>query len=101
EQGIDGLAPAGTISDLRGKPAAETLHVGAVVKYYTPEPVLYVSDPIKNEVVAITTPKDEAGMVRKLGAVQRYQNKAFNKPVDLAPTTPEGNHRDWSSNTTL
>jgi hypothetical protein len=100
EQGVDGLAPSGTISDLRSKPA-DGMHVGAVLKYYTADPVLYVSDPVKNEIVAITTPKDEVGMVRKAGTIQRFQNPAFNQPVDLAPTIPEGNHRDWASNTSL
>src|SRR6185503_16261347 len=73
----------------------------AVLKYYTADPVLYVSDPVKNEIVAITTPKDDVGMVRKAGTIQRFQNPAFNQPVDLAPTIPEGNHRDWASNTSL
>lgn len=100
-QGVVGLAPAGTISDLRADPNAGELHVGAVVKYYSAEPVLYVSDPAANEIVAMTLTKDEIGKVRKAGAVVRFKDKAFDMPVDLAPTTPEGSHRDWSSNTTL
>lgn len=101
ERALDGIAPAGTISDLRGQKNADELHAGAVLKYYTPEPVLYVSDPVKNEVVAITLLKDESGMVRKAGTIQRYSSKAFNLPVDLCPTVSEANSRDWSSNTTL
>jgi hypothetical protein len=101
EKGVDGLAPVGTISDLRGRPNAGELHVGALVKYYTPEPVLYVSDPVANEVVAMTLPKDEAAGVRMAGEVQRFRDPAFNMPVDLAPTVPESTHRDWASNTTL
>ena len=101
EQGVDGLAPIGTISDLRGRANSAELHVGAVLKYYTPDPVLYVSDPLANQIVAVTLPKDEVGKVRKVGAIERYKDKAFDMPVDLAPTAPETAHRDWSSNTTL
>lgn len=101
QQGVDGLAPAGTISDLRGKRESAELHVGAVLKYYTADPVLYVSDPVANEIVSMTLPRHETGTVRKAGTIQRYQDEAFDRPVDLAPTTPEGSHRDWASNTTL
>lgn len=101
EKGVDGLAPKGTISDLRGRPNSAELHAGAVLKYYTPDPVLYVSDPVANEIVAVTMPKDSTGTVRTAGAIQRYKDKAFDMPVDIAPTVPEANHRDWSSNTTL
>jgi len=101
EQGVDGLAPPGTISDLRGRPDADDLRVGAALRYYGPDPVLYVSDPAADQVVALTLAKDEAGKVRRLAHVDRFRRSAFHTPVDLAPTTPEGNHRDWSSNTTL
>jgi hypothetical protein len=101
QQGVDGLAPAGTISDLRGKSDSAELHVGAVLKYYTAEPVLYVSDPVADEIVSVSLPKDGTGTVRRPGNVQRFKNEAFDMPVDLAPTSPEGSHRDWSSNTTL
>jgi hypothetical protein len=101
EQGIDGLAPPGTISDLRGRPDSGELHVGAVLRYYTADPVLYVSDPVANEVVAVTLPADGLAQVRRAGAIQRIQAGAFDMPVDLAPTVPEATHRDWSSNTTL
>lgn len=101
QQGVDGLAPAGTISDLRGRADSTELHVGAVLKYYAPEPVLYVSDPVADEVVAVTLPKDQTGTVRRPGTIRHFGNAAFDMPVDLAPTTPEGGHRDWSSNTTL
>jgi hypothetical protein len=101
EKAVDGLAPPGTISDLRGKNNSAELHVGAVLKYYTADPVLYVSDPLANEIVAVTLPKDDVGKVRKSGTVERYKDNAFKMPVDLAPTVPEANHRDWSSNTTL
>jgi hypothetical protein len=101
EKAVDGLAPAGTISDLRGKSNSAELHVGAVLKYYTADPVLYVSDPLANEIVAVTLAKDEVGKVRKSSTIERYKDKALKMPVDLAPTVPEVNHRDWSSNTTL
>jgi hypothetical protein len=101
EKGVDGLAPKGTISDLRSRPNSAELHAGALLKYYTPDPVLYVSDPVANEIVAVTMPKDPTGTVRTAGPIQRFKDKAFDVPVDLAPTVPETNHRDWSSNTTL
>lgn len=101
EQGVDGLAPAGTISDLRAGAGAADMHVGAVIKYYSPEPVLYVSDPVTNEIVSVTLPMDAAGKVRRVSTVERFTDLAFDMPVDLAPTVPEGTHRDWASNTTL
>jgi hypothetical protein len=101
QQGVDGLAPAGTISDLRGRSDSTELHVGAVLKYYTPDPVLYVSDPVADEIVSVTLPKDATGVVRSPGTIQRFKDGTFDMPVDLAPTTPEGSHRDWASNTTL
>jgi len=101
EQGVDGLAPRGTISDMRNRPEAAQLHAGAVLKYYTANPVLYVSDPVANQIVAISMPKDPTGKVRTMGTVEHYKSPAFDMPVDLAPTLSEANHRDWSSNTTL
>jgi hypothetical protein len=101
QQGVDGLAPAGTVSDLRSRPDSGQLHVGAALKYYTADPVLYVSDPVANAIVAVTLPKDEVGKVRTVGTIERYTDPALDLPVDLAPTTPETAHRDWSSNTTL
>jgi hypothetical protein len=101
QQGLDGLAPAATITDLRTRPDAEQLHVGAVLKYYTADPVLYLSDPVADAIVAVTLPKDDVGKVRMVGKIERYRDDAFDMPVDLAPTTPETAHRDWSSNTTL
>jgi DNA-binding beta-propeller fold protein YncE len=101
EQGVDGLAPAGTISDLRTAHGADELHAGAALRYYAADPVLYVSDPIANEIVALTLTKDEVGKVRRVGRVERHKRKAFRMPVDLAPTVPEAHHRDWASNTTL
>lgn len=98
EQGVDGLLPAGTISDLRGR---EQMHVGAVLHYYAPDPLLFVSDPVANEVVWVMLGKDEVRKVRSPGPVNRIRNAAFDMPVDLAPTVPEGSHRDWASNTTL
>ncbi len=100
-EGVDGLLPAGTISDLRGRGDAEQLHVGSVVHYYSAEPVLFVSDPVANEVVSVVLPRDDVGKVRTAGAVARFRDDAFDMPVDLAPTMPEGSHRDWASNTTL
>jgi hypothetical protein len=101
QQGVDGLAPAGTITDMRNRADSAQLHAGAILKYYTPDPVLYVSDPVANQVVAITMPKDEVAKVRRAGAIQRFKSAAFDMPVDMAPTVSEDNHRDWSSNTTL
>ncbi len=101
QQGVDGLAPAGTVSDLRGRSDPAGMHVGAVLKYYAPEPVLYVSDPVADEVVSVTLPRHGTGTVRTAGVIRRFDDAAFSMPVDLAPTTPEGSHRDWSSNTTL
>jgi hypothetical protein len=101
EKGVDGLAPGGTVSDMRERRNADELHVGVVLKYYGPNPTLFVSDPVKNEIIAITLPKHESGIVRAAGTISRYASPAFDVPVDLAPTVPENASRDWSSNTTL
>lgn len=97
-----GLAPTGTISPLNapdnpGTGAAVT-HTGAIVNW-VPDPILYIADPRRNGVVALTLTED--GQVFRIEQAHRLDAAAFDLPVDLAPTVVERVNPRFSSRTTL
>jgi len=107
--GLDGLAPAGTISPLLGQehgseenPDANnhgaTPRLGVLLNY-SPTRFLYVSEPFANSIVKIELTDD--GKVFHIGNVQRFYSDALNKPIDLAPVVNETSNPNWASNTTL
>lgn len=104
EQGVDGLAPAGTVTSLLAPSAAsgtampDDLRVG-VVWNFEPVRTLFMSDPIANAVVTLTLLDD--GHVFRPGDVGRLTSPSFNTPIGLAPTNPETEDTDQASNTTL
>jgi hypothetical protein len=102
QQGVDGLAPAGTVAPVlaghRRPDHRVTPRVGVIVNY-EPTRTLFVSEARTNTVAAIDLHDD--GVLFRPGAVRRIRSSAFNQPVDLAPASLETTDTDWSSNTTL
>jgi hypothetical protein len=66
---------------------------------WVPDQVLYVADPVRNAVVALTLEDD--GFVFEVREVRRLEASQFDVPIDLAPAVPEIVSRGFASNTTL
>lgn len=98
EQGVDGLAPAGTITPLIGAAGAGDFRYGAVLNF-EPIRILYVTDPIANTIIALTLLDDRR--IFSVGDTRIIQSPRFNQPVGLAPAKPETEDTDWASNTML
>jgi hypothetical protein len=96
EQGVDGLAAAGTIGALY-----DDAHVtrGGMLFNWVPNPILYVTDPAANSIVALSLRTD--GKVFRLDRSRRLSAPELNFPVDLAPAVAEVASSIFSSNTTL
>ena len=92
KQGVDGLAPAGSIRPLSDGRA------GAVFNW-VPDRILYVADPVGNGVLALTLSDD--GTVFQVEETHRLSAPELDGPIDLAPAVPEVANPDFSSNTTL
>jgi hypothetical protein len=105
EKGIDGLAPAGTIAPLAalGPGLAATLEPvptrTGVVFNWVPNAILYVADPVRNAIVALTLVDD--GKVFQVQETRQLSSPAFNVPIDLAPAVAEVASPAFSSNSTL
>lgn len=95
EQGVDGLAPAGTIKPI--KDGARATHAGMVFNW-VPNPILYVADPMDNSIIALSLRAD--AKTYRVEGVRRLTH-ALNLPVDIAPVVPEIGSSSFSSNTTL
>jgi hypothetical protein len=96
ELGVDGLAPAGTVSRLDG--SARARRAGMVFNW-VPNAILYVADPAANAIVALTLVPD--GKTFRVESTRRLSTPAFDLPVDLAPAVVEVANPAFSSNTTL
>ena len=115
-KGLDGLAPAGTIMPLAGRSwrrdvpeegeessgSGGTPRLGAVLNY-TPEIILFVSQPFDNSIKAINlTVGGLAGNEVFVPAASRVlRSRALDQPVDLAPALIEAENPNWASNTTM
>jgi hypothetical protein len=103
EQGVDGLAPPGTITSMVGmsgssSPGNGDLRVG-IVWNFEPVRTLFMSDPLANAVVTLNLLDN--GTVFQPGDIARLTSASFNTPIGLAPTNPETEDTDQASNTTL
>ena len=105
EKGIDGLAPGGTVGAIEQiepgfveqvRPVATRL---GMAFNWVPNAVLYVTDPMRHQIVALTLIDD--GRVFQVGSTRRLTDPALAVPVDLAPTVPETVSRAFASNSTL
>jgi hypothetical protein len=103
EQGVDGLAPPGTVTSLVGvnggsTPVSGDLRVG-IVWNFEPVRTLFMTDPLANAVVTLNLLDN--GTVFQPGDTARLTSPGFNTPIGLAPTNPQTEDTDQASNTTL
>jgi hypothetical protein len=108
-QGLDGLAPAGTVSPVLGRrldkdldkdreDARATPRVGVLLNY-SPTRILYVSEPFTNSIAVINLTDDK--VVFHVASVSHINSEALNQPIDMTPAQMETGDPDWASNTTL
>jgi uncharacterized integral membrane protein (TIGR00698 family) len=100
EDGVDGLAPAGTLAPLsRDRDGARvTTRVGMVFNW-VPDRFLYVSDPGNDAVLQLRL--DDDFRVFKVVETRRLASEELSTPIDIAPAIPEVANPAFSSNTTL
>jgi hypothetical protein len=115
-QGLDGLAPPGTISPLFGRGHDRenddahdenshlgiTPRVGAILNW-APSMILYVSEPFRNRIAALDItpdPKSPAAVFRVTG-LRHFRSEALDEPIDLTPVVIETDDTNFSGNTTL
>jgi hypothetical protein len=106
---LDGLAPSSTVGSILARRWNDEFddsddhrgaqpRVGALVNY-SPNRVLYVSEPFDNSIAALSLSDD--GLIFHVTSVHHTKSKALDEPVDMAPVVIESSDPDWSSNTTL
>jgi hypothetical protein len=94
-QGIDGLAPAGTVQPITaGGPSR-----AGMLFNWTPDRILYVAEPDTNTIAVV--PLTDDGTVFHVGSVRHIAAPELVTPVDLTPAVPEIANPDFSSNTTI
>ncbi len=105
-KGVDGLAPAGTFHPLTNVSvtAAQSTNPDAITRVgvvfnWVPNRTLYVSDPLRDQIVALDLSDD--GTLFHAAAPRMIRSPWFHRPVDLAPAVPEFASENFSSNTTL
>lgn len=94
QDGVDGLAPAGTIDVGNEDPGV----VGIAFKWI-PDRALFVTDARRNGVVVLHLDDDTRHF--RLARSSRLQSAYFNRPVDLAACVPEVANPRFASHTTL
>jgi hypothetical protein len=106
EDGVDGLAPAGTLTPLahaaRGGGAradnGPPTRVGILFNW-VPDRFLYVSDPVDDAIVKLHL--DDDFQIFHVVDARRLSSPYLSEPIDLAPAVPEVANPAFSSNTTL
>lgn len=103
EFALDGLAPPATITPIAvPAPAAATqamLTRAGMIFNWVPERILYITDPQRNAVVALTLTSDEK--IFRVRDNRTFTPPELNVPVDLAPVVSEIANPGFASNTTL
>ncbi len=103
EFALDGLAPPATIMPISiPAPAAavSTMKTRAgMVFNWVPERILYITDPQRNAVVALTLTSDET--IFRIRDNRTFTPPELNVPIDLAPVVSEVANPGFASNTTL
>lgn len=94
QDGVDGLAPAGTIAPGTGDPGV----IGMAFKW-APRRALFVAEAARDQ-VAVLRLKDD-GRQFMLDGVERLRSPWLRHPVDLAPAVPEVANPRFASHTTL
>ena len=103
EFALDGLAPAGTIRPIpvplvSDAERARITRAGMVFNW-VPERILFITDPQRNAVVALTLTSDDK--VFRVRDNRTFTPPGLDVPVDLAPAVPETANPGFASNTTL
>jgi mono/diheme cytochrome c family protein len=105
QKGVDGLAPAGTVTPLATlTPEAMTStdpHIVAragMLFNWAPTANLFIADPQANRLVVLDL-ADDGTMFS--AARRTITSAAFDWPIDLAPAAREVAHANFASNTTL
>lgn len=103
EFALDGLAPPATITPIAvplPATAAETMLTRAgMIFNWVPERILYITDPQRNAVVALTLTSDEK--IFRVRDNRTFTPPELNVPVDLAPVVSEIANPGFASNTTM
>lgn len=103
EFALDGLAPPATITPIAVPlpvTAAETMLTRAgMIFNWVPERILYITDPQRNAVVALTLTSDEK--IFRVRDNRTFTPPELNVPVDLAPVVSEIANPGFASNTTM
>jgi hypothetical protein len=108
-QALDGLARPSTVGSVLARRWTDDFdesedhrgaqpRVGALVNY-SPNRVLYVSEPFDNSIAALALADD--GVIFHVTSVHHMRSEALDEPVDMAPVVIESSDPNWSSNTTL
>jgi len=97
QDGVDGLAPAGTIAPF-GQASDRPTRVGMAFNWI-PDRFLYVTDPVNDAIVKLHL--DDDFQIFRVTDVRRLQSPDFSEPIDLAPAVPEIANAGFASNTTL
>ena len=111
-KGLDGLAPAGTVSPILGQswpPPDNDVEprFGVVMNPYTQQAgvvrQLFVSEPFNNmiAVVNLGITGSSGSQVFSATSMTLIASSALNLPVDLAPTQRDNDNVNWASNSTL
>ena len=96
EKGVDGLAPAGTVTPFELGPR---LTRSGMAFNWVPNAILYVADPAGNAIVALSLVTDNG--IFRVDSTRRLRLAELDAPIDLAPAVPETANPAFSSNTTL
>jgi hypothetical protein len=103
EFALDGLAPAGTIQPIPVPSPAEAdaarLTRAGMIMNWVPDRILYITDPRRNAIVALTLTSDDK--VFRLRESRSFAPPQLSDPIDLAPVLPEIANPGFSSNTTM
>ncbi len=92
--GVDGVAPPGTIALDPGDPGA----VGMAFQW-APRRALFIAEAARNQIAVLRLKDDSRQFV--LDGVDRLRSPWLQHPVDLAPVVPEVASPRFASNTTL
>jgi Di-haem oxidoreductase, putative peroxidase len=106
QKGVDAFAPAGTFTALPTLTveATQSISRDAVTRIgmafnWVPTRIVYLTDPLADRLVALDMADD--GTFFTAGPPREIRSRWFDRPVDLAATTPEVASDNFSSNTTL
>ena len=103
EFALDGLAPPATITPI-AVPAPATASATMITRAgmvfnWVPERILYVTDAMRNAVIALTLTSDEK--IFRIRDNRTFTPPELNVPVDIAPVVSEIANPGFASNTTL